>query len=330
MKDYLFTQNRDLLASLLSQYQDIGIVVGSEHNLDTVGASLALYLSLQTAGKNVQIVSDAQPIVEISHLVGIDRMKQSFDGNVNMLTVAVPRRGKAIQKVSYNIEGDWVHLNIFAGEEGLNFSEDEVRFIKKGSAPSLIFAVGVSTIQDLEKFAQSDARIINIDNDTSNQLYGDIVMADPSFSSISEITARILEELSLPVDIDIAQNLMDGLVQATNNFTTPTTDANAFQAASFLMKHGALRKTSKDHRGEPPQQVQQSPFDKPMMHTTPRTRPNIGVPQNFPMNTTMPRTNSAPPAFPTNMNGTFDNTDDSIPQDWFTPKVFNSSKKPQD
>lgn len=329
MKDYIFTQNRDILSSLLTQNQEIGIVVGENHTQDTVGAALSLLLSLQAFGKNVQIVSVKQVLVEISHLVGIDKIKQQFDGVINMLTVAIPRKGRAIQKVSYNIEGDWVHLNIVAGEEGLNFTEDEVKYIKKGSSPTLVFAIGVPTLEGIEKFVPVDggSRIVNVDNSPASQMYGDVVLADPSFSSISEIVTRLILELALPVDIDIAQNLLDGVVEATDNFVSPNSDAYSFEAASFLMKHGAIRKNI--NNGAPttsssstlrPQAVFETPRPRvnPFQPVVPVTNPQVKSPfDTKPFADDSNDVTSYPDAAPS-----------SVPNDWFTPKVFKGTQKP--
>lgn len=329
MKDYIFTQNRDVLSSLISQNQEIGIIVGENHTQDTVGAALSLFLSLQAFGKKVQIVSAKQVLVEVSHLVGIDKIKQQFDGVINMLTVAIPRRGRAIQKVSYNIEGDYVHLNIVAGEEGLNFSEDEVKYIKKGSTPSLVFAIGVPTLGGIEKFVSVDggSRIVNVDNSPASQMYGDIVLADTSFSSISEIVTRLILELALPVDIDIAQNLLDGVVEATNNFVSPNSDAYAFEAASFLMKHGAIRKNINNGA---PTTTSSSTLRSQAVYDSAGPRVNPFQPVT-PVRSPQAKSPFDTKSFADNSNDAISYPDaapSSIPNDWFTPKVFKGTQKP--
>lgn len=248
MQDSHFSQTTSDLQNLLADHQDVGIVIGDHHTIDKVGAALALYLSLTQSGKNVQVISSREPIVEVANLVGIDQLKKSFDGKVSLMTVSFPLNGKAIQKVSYNTEKEWLHLNVFAGDEGLNFTERDVQFVKKGSSPSLIFAFGLPSAQDVINLAGSDSiQIVNIDSHPSNQMYGDVVLADPSFSSTSEIVAKLLSSLSLPIDIDIAQNLMDGLSFATRNLTAQNTSPFAFEATAAVMKMGARRRVMNDN-----------------------------------------------------------------------------------
>ena len=71
-------QEINLLKGFLDQAADLGIVIGSHQNLDTVAASLALYNSLSQAGKKVQIISKKAPTVEVSNLVGVNKITENF------------------------------------------------------------------------------------------------------------------------------------------------------------------------------------------------------------------------------------------------------------
>ena len=68
------TQEISLLRGFLDQANDLGIVIGSHQSLDTVASALALYLSLSQSGKKVQIISKKEPTVEVSNLVGINKV----------------------------------------------------------------------------------------------------------------------------------------------------------------------------------------------------------------------------------------------------------------
>lgn len=232
-----------LIRELLDSTQDIGIILGESQGVDSVAAGLSLYLVLTQDGKNVQIVSKKEPMVEVSNLVGVNKIAKSFEGNTKILTISVPYREGEIEKVSYNIEGTKLNVNLFAEENGISFSERDVEYIKKGSSPSLIITVGVSTEAELDDLVDpSGVKTIHIDRNPVNPLLGDVALIDPAFSSLSEIVATLIRELSLPFDVDAFQNLMDGITYATRNFTLPATSAFAFEAAGFLLQNGARRK----------------------------------------------------------------------------------------
>ncbi|HVZ12629.1 MAG TPA: hypothetical protein VG965_06390 [Patescibacteria group bacterium] len=232
-----------LIRELLDSTNNVGIIIGEVQNIDTVGAALGLYLILKNEGKNPQIISKKSPTVEVSNLFGVDKISKSFSGNTKILTVSVPYRDGEIEKVSYNIEGDRLKVNLFAEENGISFGEDEIEYIRKGSEPAVLFTIGVQTDQELASYVDSAAvKAIVIDSNPMNTAMGEIVLVDPQASSVSEIVAEIVRELALLPDVDAFQNLMDGISFATRNFTLPTTSAYAFDAAGYLLKNGAKRK----------------------------------------------------------------------------------------
>jgi len=244
MKTSLISSEKDTLLSSLSA-GTIGIVIGERQNLDTVASALSLYLSLRASGKEVQIISKRNITVELSSLFGAGKIEKSFSGRTKTLTISVPYREGEIEKVSYNIETDRLNVNLFAEENGISFRESDIQYIRKGSSPEVIFMFGVASLSELEGITDISVgavKIINIDNARQNTLFGDIVLVDSVFSSVSEIVSEVIAELGLILDVDIAQNLLDGITFATRNFTNPQTSAYAFESAGFLLMNGAQRK----------------------------------------------------------------------------------------
>lgn len=323
MHDSLFIQNRDVLHSLINEHSEIGIVIGEPHNTDTIAASLALYLSLYAVGKDVQVVSKAEPIVEFSHLFGIDKIGKEFRGAVKVFTISLPYRDGEIEKVSYKIENDRLNINLFAGEKKVSFSEREIQYVRKGAVPSLIFAIGIPSVDHVHHFldASIDSRIINIDNHLENSGYGDIVYTGSYFSSVSEIVARIMKDLSLVMDMDTAQNLLDGILYATDNFSSELTSPHAFEAASYLLKHGAKRRplekktTSITHQDILSQSRRLSESRKTIVQDT------NSIPKDYILEDTYQDTSAAEGQEISDVDL------DQVPKDWFTPKVFRSSSK---
>lgn len=242
-------QNKNAIVSLLSESQNIGIVVSSNPSLDVMAAALSLHLILQDSGKNSQIVSKQDPIVEHSTLVGIDQVIKQFGGLTKTLTVSFPYREGEIEKVSYNIEGDKLNVNLFAEAQGITFEEKDVKFIRQGSSPQAVFTVGVLNPAELDGLVDVNlTTVVNLDNNITNSLFGNIVLVDAAYSSISEMVARLAVDLSLQVEFDVAQNLLDGITHATHNFTSPTAAPTAFEMAGVLMQKGATRRAMQNAR----------------------------------------------------------------------------------
>jgi len=237
------TLNR--VKELLEKHNTIGIAVGKNQTLDSMGAALSLYLSLKASGKQVTIASPTNPLVEISNLVGIDKVKNAFDGEGKSLTVSFPYTGNNIEKGSYTVENGFLNIIVKAAEGGFDFDEKDIRYTKEGAAPSLLFIVGTSRLSDLGNLfnpeALKDTTLVNIDNNSQNQGFGDVVLVSSEFSSVAEQVGTLLSELKHEIDTDIAQNLLAGISFATNNFQDSKTSYRAFEMAALFMKKGAHR-----------------------------------------------------------------------------------------
>lgn len=237
------------IKDLLDRNNTIGIAVGKNPGVDEMGGALALYLSLQNFGKSVSIASLTEPIVEVSSLVGIDQVKTSFDsGKSGDLTVSFPYKDGEIEKISYTLEDGFLNILVKAGKLGLSFDEKEIIY-KRGVVAGVVLTIGVPRLSDLGRLfdiqALKDTKIINIDNKAENQGYGDIVLVSTNFSSVSEQAASLIFSLGLKMDVDIAQNLLSGIDNATDNFQNPNASSLAFEMAASLLKKGAVRARSK-------------------------------------------------------------------------------------
>src|SRR5437660_644547 len=86
----------------IDESTSIGIAVGENPSVDEMAAALGLYLSLKEANKTVSIASPSDPIVEISSLVGINKVQRALSGGTGGdLVVSFPYVEGEIEKVSY-------------------------------------------------------------------------------------------------------------------------------------------------------------------------------------------------------------------------------------
>ena len=242
------------IKDLLAKNENIGIAVGRNPGIDEMAAALSLHLAFLQASKNVVIVCPTEPIVEVSSLVGINKVKRSFDGGANGdLTVSFPYREGEIEKISYTLEEGKLNILVKAGENGLSFNEKDIEYKREGTAPGLVFVVGTPRISDLgtafDMETLKDSKVINIDYKPENQGFGDIPLLGKSASSVSELMANFISSLNLSMDVDIVSNLLTGIIDATDNFQSPTTSSLAFETAALLLKKGAVRQTINSKKG---------------------------------------------------------------------------------
>lgn len=274
MDNQALQQIKDTIASA----QLVSIAVSQNPTIDQMAAALSLYLNFSSQGKKVTVVSPTEPIVELSSLVGIDKVKSSNEGTGGDLVVSFPYREGEIEKVSYTIENGQLNIVVKAGANGLTFSEQEVLFKRGADKPELLVTVGVQRLSDIAGLfppdSLNDVTVINIDNSSQNEGFGGMVLVSPKFSSLSEQVADLMLNLGYEIDIDGSQNLLAGIMNATNNFQSPNTSYLAFEIASILMKRGAVRTT---RPSQPASQSQQRQFQP-----RPQQRQQVQPQQNQP------------------------------------------------
>lgn len=237
------------IKDLINSSSSIGIAAPKNPTMDEMAASLSLYLLLKNANKSVSIASPNDPLVEVSSLVGVDKVKKTLtgEGGSGDLTVSFPYTEGEIEKVSYTLEEGYLNIIVKAAESGMSFDEKDVEFKRGGGKLDLVFVVGSAHLSDMESVFDVDdldTKIINIDNKPENEQYGDIVLVSAKLSSVSEGVSDLALALGMHIDQDSAQNLLNGITDATANFQSPKTSSLAFEMAALLLKKGATREAS--------------------------------------------------------------------------------------
>ena len=317
------------LKDAIAKSNNIGITVGQNPSIDEMGAALALYLLLRNAHKKVSIASPTDPIVEISSLVGIDRVQKNFGGEAGDLVVSFPYQEGEIEKVSYTLENNFLNIIVKSSEQGLSFNEEDVRFTRGSGSIDLLIVVGAASLDDIGDVVDSqklsNISIINIDIDPSNQGYGDVVLLAQQASSVSEYVADIVLTLGFTLEQDSAQNLLSGVMYATENFQNPRTSSLAFEISALLMKYGARRSTRQYVSAPQTNEQTAIPTNSqaaPVRPSAPRQSQEEAVDnQNQSRNTAAP------------LSENFDQAEqpeeqtEKPPLDWLTPKVYKGSSE---
>lgn len=217
-------------------------------SFDTTAAALALFLSLRQAGKNVFVGSPTKMRVEFSPLVGIDRISDKI-GNRNLI-ISFDYAEDAIEKVSYNVEEGKFNLVIEPKSGHPPIDSKNVNFSYEGIEAPLVFVVGAKKLEDLgalyekERQAFSQTTVVNIDRAPGNTNFGQINLINQSAASLSEIVFQLVKNLNLPLNVDIAGNLMKGIEAQTQNLQAPFAGPDTFETVAQLMRAGAKRTPS--------------------------------------------------------------------------------------
>lgn len=232
------------LKTKLGTAQSVLLAIPQNPTQDVVASALAFYLSLKQSGKAVSVVASSSPVVRDSHLVGLDKITTDVGGANLVITLDVPEN--AIDKVTSNTEGGHLNLIINPAKGVPPLTQENVKFGYSGAAADLVIVLGAADLKDVGALAEKEnelfakERLANISNQVGS--FGEINITDPS-SSNSELVTALLKELALPLDIDIANNLMRGIEDATSGLSSPNMTADTFEALAVLYRSGARRQT---------------------------------------------------------------------------------------
>lgn len=80
--------------------------------------------------------------------------------------------------------------------------------------------------------------VINIDHHVTNTGYGHVNLIDPEAAATGEIIYRLLEEMDLPVNKDIAVALYTAILTDTGSFKYENTTPETHRVVAELLEHG--------------------------------------------------------------------------------------------
>lgn len=214
---------------------------------DSLGAAIALYLTLTKIGKEVTVVS-ADQIPDVLQFLPNTKIVGNRIGASKDFIITLDCRKAKIDKIKSIAEDDKVNI-IITPKEG-HFSENDISFNKAKTDYDLIITVDTAELKQLKNFYENNPEmfyqipVVNIDHHVSNVHFGKVNHVDIMASSTTEMIMPILEELSKEegvelIDEDVATLLLAGIITDTGSFQNANTTPKAFDDAAKLVAYGA-------------------------------------------------------------------------------------------
>lgn len=329
------------LKNILPQAGNILIALPTGSDIDKLASGLALYLSLTQAGKRVAVVCEDTIKVGQAHLFAIDKLSQTLppgsgDYILTLQGVAENNAVPSLEKLDYAVEGNNLNL-IFKVLPGKTFQPLGISPHYRGGSFDVIFVIGAPQLTNLGAVYQQNQQLftsghlVNIDDNQANSNYGATNVVEPNASSLSEMLTLTLTTLGLPMEGDIATNLLTGMFDITGNLTSPKVGADTYQAVSLALKNGGVKPGAMQ-----PAPIQSGP-------TAPAPFPSTSTGPNFDLSALIPQQDAfaVPPVVSANGQKEKVSTSANIPSpeerpmqegvaseaepDWLTPKIFKGS-----
>lgn len=248
-----YDQELTELKNLLPVAKNILIALPKDSDIDKLAAGLALFLSLEQTGKEVAVVCEDTIKVSQAYLFGVDHLQktlpQTEGGNLTLTlegVVAPDGTVPALENLDWYPQGNNLNL-VFHVLPGQTFQPSRIMPHYQGSGFNLIFVVGAANLNSLGGiYSQnqnifSGVHLVNIDIQAQNTGFGVTNVVDTQASSISEVVTDLAASLNLPLDQDIASNLLAGVFAATNNLTKQNLNADTFLAVATNLRAGGKR-----------------------------------------------------------------------------------------
>lgn len=255
------------LKNLLPTAKNILIAVSAGADVDKLAAGLALFLTLEAAGKQVSVVSDDAMLVSHTHLFGVDHVQKALPstegGNLTLTLEGVASSDgtvPALEKLDWYAENNNLNL-VFHVLPNQIFQPGRIIPRYQGSGFNLIFVIGAVNLNALGNIYQqatqafSGTHIVNIDTQSANTSFGQTNILDTQTSSLSEVIASVITDLGFILDSDSGSNLLAGIFDATNNLLDHKVTADTYMAVANCLRVGG-RKPFDSAQGKPVAGVQ--------------------------------------------------------------------------
>ena len=236
----------DEAKNLINRSENIFILPSKNLQGDNLGASLSLLYALKKLNKNVS--ASIENIPEKFLFFNDFQTNDSKD-----FIISVNNAQKEIEQLRYenNEQNLKIYLTLRKGEIQekdikLNTVLKDPNFarIESDKQPDLLIVIGAENLEEI-KFAEKnfpnifETPILNIDNQASNENFGDVNLIDMT-ASLSEISYELIKTMDEnAVSKDIATYLLAGIIWSSQNLQNPRTRPKTFEAASSLIEKGA-------------------------------------------------------------------------------------------
>ncbi|MDP2633002.1 MAG: hypothetical protein Q8P25_04775 [Candidatus Curtissbacteria bacterium] len=245
---------KDKTLDNLTKAENILVAVAEETGFDGLAAGLAVYLSLVKLGKNAFVVAQEPKVGDAQSIYGVDKIGKAT--NKKTPIVVVQNAIDTVDKVTHFLDGNNLKLIIHPLPGSVGVKPEQISLEFSSQPANFIIAIGFDSKEALqqkithEQQISPETWIITVNKGKLNQEFAQESFIDPQANSVSEVAARMLQDLALPLDEDISFNLYTAISKSTDNFSPAQVSAQTLEIASWLLKFGA-GKASLAQKGTP-------------------------------------------------------------------------------
>lgn len=233
------------LKETLASAKKVLILLPQNPDNDVIGAALSFYLFLKEKKVDSDIaVSD--PLNNISKLNFLPQPNNIYSNVLSARDFILSFNTKYNKITSVRTKELPEETRIYITPENGTIDPRDFSFIPAEFKYDLLVCLGSPDKESMGKIFEDnpdifyEVPIINIDNHSTNDNFGQINLVDIKASSVAEILFDLFYEFdSSLIKNDIAKCLLTGIISATKSFQNSKTTPHALKISSELMTLGA-------------------------------------------------------------------------------------------
>ncbi|MEI7621330.1 MAG: DHH family phosphoesterase [Candidatus Moraniibacteriota bacterium] len=231
--------------NVIAEAKNVLIFTPENAGGDALGAAWAVYFFL--AQKDIQatvvVAPDNHQLERFAFLQKPESIIEGLAGARDFVLAFNMKNNKITNVKTERVEDE---LRIFITPAKGSIDPRDFSFIPAKFKYDLVIAVGCQDKESIGKVYEEnpdifyEVPVVNIDQHTGNDQFGQINLVDIQASSTCEILAETFLKISEKViDEKIAQCLLAGIIEETNSFQKKNTTPKALQISAILMSKGA-------------------------------------------------------------------------------------------
>lgn len=227
MKHYNISEISPLLSSAKT-----ALVVIPTLSVDSVGAGLALALSLKKKGLDAKVYTSHTTDANYSKLSGLELLTNTLSSSDLVVTLNYPL--DQIDQVSYNDDGGKLNLVVKTKQSAPKIETNQILIDNDSSSADICFMLGDESSLTNATELTSKGNWVFVSPANTQKTWAKTSIIDPD-APFSEIFTFLIPMLGLELDQDSAKDLLIGLRVATQSFSV-NVSPESFEAGAICLR----------------------------------------------------------------------------------------------
>ncbi len=227
MKNYNVSEIKPLIDNAKS-----ALIAVPTLSVDSLGAALALALTLKKQGKDVKVFCPQKPDQNYQKLSGLELLSDNYSNSDLILSLDYPI--DQIEAVSYNDDGGHLNLVVKTKSGASKVESNQILINNNGGSADVNFMLGDESGLALAASMVNQGNWIFVTPAQVTKSWAKATLFDPD-APFSEMFTFLLPMLGLNLDMDSAKDLLIGLRVATQSFSV-NVSPETFEAGALCLR----------------------------------------------------------------------------------------------